>query len=150
MEKVRRTLIFCIVILMELLCIYYIYPKNELPKNDPMGRKLSRICLNSNNLFVAYKRAELLHSIVGLNVGILNIMFYADKDSDPAKEYILHFSPLPEGLARFYDLDNQCGSEVFIRNDINFNEYKDTVNELVEDYERADKTFAIGRGGYRP
>lgn len=146
----NKNIILASVILLELLSLIYVFPKKGIPKVDLIGQELSKICLNTDDLFQAYKRSEFLVEEKGLNSAALNIMFYADCQPKANKEYLVYFEPLPLKLRNLYYCDLGERIKIYIKNGFDFNRFKQIVNNLEELYDNTDECYDIGRGGYRP
>lgn len=146
----RNKTIICIVILCEVLCIAYLFPRKGVPAQDPIGRKLSKICLNARDPFQAYERANYLISDHGFQSGLFDIMFFADIKPRSGKDYIVYFDPPPKRRDGFFLLNPGGKIEIYIKNLNKFKEFRSALNALEEFYDELDSLYDIGRNGYRP
>lgn len=133
------------VIMLELVTLWYVYPKKEVKRPYSFLSTASSICVNSNDLFEARKRCRAVTEVLGLYVDERVIMYYADLSPGQDKEYFAYLgaaSPMPEDA--YAHLVAKDGLELYLNKDLTI-EYRTSRRTILEEYYSGNEPYIIYR-----
>jgi hypothetical protein len=144
MEIAYKRLVTGLVIVLELLSLYYVFPKTVSPRAASFEGILSRVCLNSENLFEANKRCAIIRAkLWGIDERVF--MYYADRTPQKNKEYLICFGAPPSQQNFRYDPTVEFGEKVYLPRGLTWDVLIEQLDFAVEDYTRGDPAYVVRR-----
>ncbi len=120
-----------IIIIVQLLCVYFVYPKKVEPRAFYLNNFLSKICLNSAELLGAPNKIDLLDEEMILPY--FEMMCFMDILPQEGKEYLFFLNPPPVVLQDYYYPEKRCrGYTIYSRKGWAWDDYKNKLDILVQ------------------
>ena len=148
MEKKYLSIIVFVIIIFELIVLIYVSPRKDIPRDYFTEYILSKICLNTKDLFEAPKRALVAKYILSDRCDERLIMYYADLVPKPNKEYIVCLGSLcPQVYDDYYLAEEVDGVSVFLPYGLKIEMIRDlfTSINLVKEYKSYNRVYKVCR-----
>lgn len=133
-----------LVIAFELLSLYYVYPKRDTIRANSFEFLLSRVCINSSDLFEANKRCELFVARTR-EMDERKIMYYADLIPEHNKKYLIYFEPFPFELKRYYRPTVEDGTIIYLLKGLTWRKFREMFCFIIEGNRKEDMPYVVTR-----
>ena len=148
MEMNYKKFISCLIIILEIGCVWYLYPKERLLAAFDLEQLMSYICLDTKDMVVAHRRAtELDYKDIG--IGAYVMVYYADLLPKPGKDYLIRFGPLSSERRENYLLEANPAIKFYIKNDYSWENIRAIFKRAAEDFSNnSEQCYGTARTGY--
>jgi hypothetical protein len=129
----RKKIITWLVIILEISTLYYIYPKIHSFRIEPLRQVLSRICINTTNLFEANKRCRVFRN-QPWDLDERFVMYYADLVQKQDKKYLIYLGEVPIGLSEYYHSEVVNNENLYLIRSLSWQRYSELFAFSAKDY----------------
>lgn len=149
MEISHKKTILGLVILMELVSLWYVFPKMDSPRATRFTSLWSKMCVNSEDLFEANSRFfKIRPSLYVMDDRVS--MYYADLTPQPNKNYLIYFDTTPSSVSHHYDVEIENGQKIYMLKGLTWRRFIDDHLNVMEEYLWGDFPQLIRRKDMDP
>jgi hypothetical protein len=149
MGSFRKKMIMAAVVLMELLCLFYVFPRQISVRAAAFENFWSKLCLNSTDLFEATRRGIKVRPSFYLIDDRVS-MYYADLAPKADKNYIMYFETVPSEKFLRYNSEIINGQKVYLPKGVSWDEFIKEHAHVLEAYLGNDAPFIVRRKDLDP
>lgn len=144
-SETSKKVIVSLVVMLELLCLCVVVPKNPFSRAVIFENALSRVCVNIKNISEALERCSILENnwLMGIDRNVL--MYYADSTPQRNKEYWVYLKANPNDFERYYEKRLEDGNKVYMMKGITWEDFIESENVVRNDYRRGEEVYAVKR-----